>query len=223
MLLVSLPFPFAQLPLWSKCQASVQKMGLGSDPIYHPLLGFMKVHHLSQLWPYACPQCNKIQKIPRCSTPVSRIVSGKRMAKWIYFEMNEWMDGILMSIIHSNEIIVNLRLIQTWVSWNPSFYHCPIVLRSISSTSTSLKHNCHLSPDTDAPFSHCTSLFPLFSSDFHINTWKSNSDSLLWPIRWSYGKCDFSKSLWHFVSRCPQHCCVHLSFLYYTDSSWHSP
>lgn len=85
MLMVSLPFPFARLPLWSECQALAQRMGLGPDPSYRPLLGFMKVHRLSQLWPYSCPQCNKIQKIPRCSTPVSRIVPGKRMVKRICF------------------------------------------------------------------------------------------------------------------------------------------
>lgn len=81
-----------------------------------------------------------------------------------------------------------------------------------------------------APFSHCTSLFPLLSSDFHISTWKSDSDSLLWPIRWSYGKRDFSKNLWHFVSLSPTLSCasifpydtqIHLGILhsiYFTPS-----
>lgn len=64
-----------------------------------------------------------------------------------------------------------------------------------------------------ALISHCTSLFPLLSSDFHSNAWESDSDPLLWPILWSYGKRDFSKYLWHFISCRPRHCHIHISFM----------
>lgn len=120
------------------------------------------------------------------------------------------MDGILMSIIHSNEIIVNLRLIQTWVSWNPSFYHCPIVLRSISPTSAPLKHNCHHSPDTPRfPIVH--HYFPSFPLTF-ISALESPTQIHFYdPFGDHMGKVTSLRTSGT-LYRCPRHCRVHLSF-----------
>lgn len=135
--------------------------------------------------------------------------------------MNGWIDGILMPIIHSNEIIINLRLIQTLVSWNPSFYHCSIVLGSMSPTSALLKHNCHHSPDTPCfPIvHHCFPSFPLtciatLESPTQIHFYDPFCDHMA-----NVTSLSTSGTLHHAVPETVM--CIYLSC--YPDSSWHAP